>query len=139
MHLSVVLWCNVWMINVRWGKVKVKSGADISLLLQKNTKMGIGFNIRQTNRYQHYIYIYIYIYIFAAYALRRDLRFNPGVFWSKNLRLRICSTIPPSSNLRNVKIFTLTWTQPETAECEPGTLPVYLRTQIQSLSSKRQN
>ena len=32
-------------------------------------------------------------YVFTTNGLRRDLTFNPGIFWSRNQRLRFCPTI----------------------------------------------
>ena len=60
-YMCAVLWCNVWVMNVRSRWVTVKPVAGISLLLSKSAKGSARFNvpIRRTNRYQQYIRLHI--------------------------------------------------------------------------------
>ena len=44
MCVSVVLRCNVWVMNVKWGRVKEKPGAGISLLLSKSNKWRVSYS-----------------------------------------------------------------------------------------------
>ena len=71
----VVLWCNVWMMNVLWWRLKSKPGASISLLFSKSTKGTPGL----TSTSDGLIAINT-TYFFRSYPLRGDLGINPGIF-----------------------------------------------------------
>ena len=87
MSICVVLWCNVWVMSVRWERVKMKHSADISLFLSKNTKGTAWFNIiiRRMNLHQQFIFLHIIL------AVER---------FGFNLRIFGTEDIPTNSNPR---------------------------------------
>ena len=68
----IVLWGNVWLMNIR---LKAKPTGCISLLLLKVNKKATWFNIfiRWMNRCQHYLY---------NQTTTEGFWFNPGTLWS---------------------------------------------------------
>ena len=50
-RVNVVVWCNVWVMNMRWGRVKGKPGASISLLSYGRMEMHCGGNWDMTQIY----------------------------------------------------------------------------------------
>ena len=97
MCVSVKL-CNVWVINLRRGRVKVKHGAGVSLLLSKSITVlrqsGLTSSSDRWNASKH-------TYSFTSYALRRDLKFNLGKFETEVNDLKLCFAIPPKSSPRD--------------------------------------
>ena len=67
--------CNVYELNTRWGRVKGKPGAGISLLFLKSTKGAARINVPPEWRI-----VINNKYAFISYALRRDIGFSPGIF-----------------------------------------------------------
>ena len=43
--ISVLLWCNVYVMHVKWEGVRVKPVVDISLILSKSTNGAARFNV----------------------------------------------------------------------------------------------
>ena len=71
--IIVVLWCKVWVMNVRWEREKEKAGVGISLHLSKGTKGAARLNVPiwWRNCYHQYI-------CFHNICITEG--FNPGIF-----------------------------------------------------------
>ena len=84
--------CKKWVINMRWRRVKEKSGADISLFLLKNAKALAGLMLPSDRRIT-----ISSAYAFTTNALLMYLRFKSDIFWNRNQRFRICPPFLPIS------------------------------------------
>ena len=73
-YMCVILWCNEWMMNMRWESVNGKPSTGINLLFSKWSKASPGL----TSPFDRWIAINS-TYAFISYALWRDLLFNPGI------------------------------------------------------------
>ena len=82
MCASVVLWCNVWVMNVRKGRVKEKPCVSISLHFKKRNDLAARFNvcIRWTNHYYKNICPYNTCNVGGIWDLRQ-VHFGVEIFW----------------------------------------------------------
>ena len=98
-HLRVMYICNKWNVLrmtacaiVKLRRVKENPLAGIILLLLKRTSRAARFYLPIRRR----IGINITYAITILNKLRRDLRYKPGIFWSRNQGLRFYPTIAPN-------------------------------------------
>ena len=90
--INVVLWCTVWEMNVKSGRVKEKPGLSISRLIKGATRFNVP--IWQINHNS--------TFALTTYALRKDLGFNPGIFGVETCNW---SSAPPSHLVRGRNLF----------------------------------
>ena len=99
---NFILWCNVWVMNMRCGRAKGKPDASISILFSKSNKGAARFDIP--------IRMWITInttYSFITYSLQGNLEFNQNIFSSRNQWLRFSPIITCNLNIKNKLIHTL--------------------------------
>ena len=99
MCVGVVLWCNVWVINVGWGRGKKKPDPGIYLIERHQGASSFNVPTRRTNRYQQYICL-------LNKCTVERFGINLDMYWIRYKWLKLCPIIPP--NYREIKIITYT-------------------------------
>ena len=85
---QATLWCNLWVMNVRWGKVKGKPGAGISLIFSKSTKETARLNV------SHPTDELLSTELMFSHVLLKNLGFNPRIIGTETSDW---SSAPPPS------------------------------------------
>ena len=100
----------IFMTNVTWKAVNVKTGTGISLLLSKitNGTARLRITIRPMNRTNNTC-------AFATFALQRNLEFNPGIFGTEPSIEVLLDHPSWFQSQGNIKIATLLRIKPGTA------------------------